>query len=78
MEYFSSINDAQLPDKTYMFDVLAPLRFEVLNNMVQRAHKNRSAENPEDENELIHVTKEIYEEIMAVASYKCEIIFVII
>ena len=61
-----------------MFGVLATLRFEVLNNMVQRARKNRSAEKPEDENELIHVAKEIYEEFMAVASYKCKIIFVII
>ena len=55
MEYFLSINEAQLPDRRYMFDVLATLCYEVLNNMVQRARKNRSAEKPEDENELIHV-----------------------
>ena len=70
MEYFLSINVAQLLDRRrYMFGVLATLRFEVLNNIVQRARKNGSAEKLEDENELIHVIIEIYEEIMAVASY---------
>ena len=61
---------AQLLDRRrYMFGVLATLRFEVLNNIVQRARKNGSAEKLEDENELIHVIIEIYEEIVAVASY---------
>ena len=70
MEYFPNINDAQLPDRRYMFGVLSTLRFDELNNMVQGARKNRSAEKTEDENELIHVTKEIYDEIIAVSSQK--------
>ena len=46
--------------------------------MIQNARKNRSAKAPDDEDELIHITKSFYDEINAVASQKCKIVIRII
>ena len=78
MEYFSSINKAQLPDRRYMFCVLATLRFMVLNNMVQRVCKIDQKKSQQIKMSLFTLSKKIMEKIMAVASYKCKIIFAII
>ena len=56
-----------------MFNILATFRFEEINNMIKNARENRAAKTPDDENELVHITKEFYDEIKAVASQKCKV-----
>ena len=56
-----------------MFNILATLRFEEINNMIKNVRKNRLAKTPDNENELVHITKEFFDEIRAVASQKCNV-----
>ena len=56
-----------------MFNILATFRFEEIKNIIKSARKNRSAKTPDNENELVHITKEFYDEIRAVAFQKCNV-----
>ena len=47
--------------------------FEEINNMIKNVRKNRSAKCSDNENELVHITKEFYDEIREVASQKCNV-----
>ena len=73
MQYFPHYKANQLPSRKFMFNILATFRFEEIKNMIKNARKNRSAKTPDNENELVHITKEFYDEIRAVASQKCNV-----
>ena len=78
LQYFPDYKENQIPSRKFMFGILATFRFDVINNMIQNARKNRSAKAPGVEDELIHITKLFYDEINAVASQKCKIVIRII
>ena len=67
---FPNLQPNQLPDRDYMFSILATHRYEVLHNMIQNARKNRSIKAPESDGELIHISKKIYDEIKGVSTQK--------
>ena len=53
-----------------MFSILATLHNEETKNMIQNARKNRSPNTPEEVNNMIFINKNIFEEVMGVASQK--------
>ena len=53
-----------------MFCILATLRYDELNNMVHNARKNRSQKTQDSNNDLIHISKKLYEEISGVFTQK--------
>ena len=57
MKYFPHYKAIQLSSRKFMFNILATFRFEEINNMIKNARKNRSAKTPDNENELVHITK---------------------
>ena len=69
-QYFPTLQPNRTPDRNYMFAILATLRNEKTKNMIQNARKNRSPNAPEEVNNMIFINKNIYEEIMGVASQK--------
>ena len=55
-----------------MFAILSTLRYTDVMNMIENARRNRSIDNQENEEELIHISKKLYEEIEGVMSHKCK------
>ena len=78
MQYFPDYKANQLPNREFMFGILATFRFDIINNMVQIARKNRSMKAPTDESNLVHITKAFYDEIKDVATQKCSVNIVIL
>ena len=72
VQYFLDYKANQIPSRKFMFNIVSTFRFEEIIKMVQIARKNRSAKSPDDENDLVHITKQLYDEIKAVASHKCK------
>ena len=68
--YFPDYNENQLLDRRFMFAILEYNRFQVLDNMIKNANKNRSLESQEDQNQMIFIKKEIYNEIKNVITHK--------
>ena len=55
-----------------MFAILSTLRYTDVVNMIENARRNRSIDNQENEDELIHINKKLYKEIEGVMSQKCK------
>ena len=70
IKFFPTYNANQLPDRDYMLCILATLRYNQLNNMVHNARKNRSLNTQDSDNDLIHISKKLYEEISGVFTQK--------
>ena len=68
--YFPDYNPNQLPDRKFMFTILSTFRFDVLNNMIKNANKNRSLDSKNKEAELVHISNKIYKEIDEVMTHK--------
>ena len=66
MFYFPTFQSNQLPDRDYMFSILATHRFDELHRMIQNSRKNRSSKASDVDDELVHISKKIYEEIESV------------
>ena len=69
-EYFPDYNQNQLPDRSFMYTILATFRYEQLKTMVENSRKNRALENQNEGDELVYVDKEIWKEIQSVFSQK--------
>ena len=59
MKYFPDYRESQTIDRKYMFQILTTLRFDVINNMIQNARKNRSKIEREDVQERILICKKL-------------------
>ena len=70
VQYFPTFQPNQLPDRDFMFSILSTLRYDDLHKMVQNARKHRSIKSPEADDDLIHVWKNLYEEINGVFTQK--------
>ena len=76
LEYFPDYKPKQYPDRSFMYSILATLRFDQVKSMVENARKNRALENKRDEDELVYINKELLKEIESVLSQKrkyCEV-----
>ena len=78
MQYFPDYKANQLPNREFMFGILATFCFDIINNMVQIARKNRSVKALTDESNLVHIAKAFYDEIKDVATQKCSLNIVIL
>ena len=61
LKYFPDYLESQLPDGDHMWMVLSSLEEEISKNMVHNARLNRSLGEERDKDELIEISKEIYE-----------------
>ena len=71
-QHFPDYAESQLPDRDYMFTVLATLRLEILQNMITNARRNRAKDNQDDDSELVHISEKMYQEINSVMTGKCK------
>ena len=72
LEYFSDYQATKIPDRKYLFAILATFRFDEVKSMIVNARKLRSVSFPNDLNNLIYINKEIYDEIQNVMTQKCK------
>ena len=72
IKYFPDYADNQLPDRGYMFAILATLKSEVIRSIIKNARKNRAVQNENNEEELVYITKSMYEEINGVLTQNCK------
>ena len=72
MAYFPDYKQNQYPWRVHMFAILSTLRYTDIVNMIGNARKNRSLNNEDNEEELIHISKKMYDEIEGVTSQKCK------
>ena len=60
-----------MPDREYMFSILATLRNEETKTMIQNSRKNRSAITSNDDKELVYINTQLNNEIKGVSAQKC-------
>ena len=70
MAYFPDYNKNEYPERQYMFDILFTLKPDVIADMIQSARKKRGIVENKDNNEMIKITKEYWNEISALANIK--------
>ena len=70
MMFFPDYNNNQLPCRTHLYALLATLRYKEVLAMIKNARNNRAQENQDDKEELVHISKHLYEEISGVQSQK--------
>ena len=71
--YFPDYSRKQLPDRRFMYTILATLCLDVLKEMIEGAKKNRArAEEKQDDN-FVQIEKELYKEISSVMTQKSKI-----
>ena len=70
MQYFPNYPNGQLPEREFMFSIISTKHAKELRDLVIEARKHRSITNMEDDEELIHISKEFMEEIRDVFAQK--------
>ena len=70
MAYFSDYNKNEYPERQYMFDILFTLKSDVIEDMIQSSRKKRGIVENIDNNEMIEITKEYWNEIFELANIK--------
>ena len=68
--YFPTLQPNQLPDRDFMLSVLSTIRYDELHKMIQNARKHRSIKALEANDDLIHISKKMYEKINGVLTQK--------
>ena len=71
-KYSPDYADNQLPDRKYMFSIIATLKSERIRSIIKNARKSRVVQNENNEEELVYITKSMYEEINEVLTQNCE------
>ena len=59
MEYFPDMTESQLPEKKFLFRVLATLNPEALRELIAQCIKNRSPNEQDDNSGMIEVSAEL-------------------
>ena len=59
VQYFPTYKLNQIPDREYMFSILATLRNEETSIMIQHSRKNRSVIASGDDKEFVHISAEL-------------------
>ena len=73
MNYFPDYSQKQLPDRKFMYLILATLRFDEQKGMIYGARKNRAWIEEKLNDNFIHIEKELYNEISSVMIQKNKI-----
>ena len=72
LEYFPDYDEGQLPERAHLFGVLSVVRPDELKALIADSRKKRSLKEQNDEDDLIHVSSAIREEILNIPSRKCK------
>ena len=70
MDYFPDYDQKQLPDRRFMYSILATFRYDELNGMVNGARKNRALNEDNQDEDFVHINEELYQEISNVMIQK--------
>ena len=70
IEYFPDYSSKQLPDRRFMYSILATLRYNELKKKVDGARKNRALNEENKDEYFIHIEEEMYKEISNVMTQK--------
>ena len=70
IEYFPDYGPKQLPDRGFMYSILATLRYNELKEMADGARKNRALNEENKDEDFIHIEEELYKEISHVMTQK--------
>ena len=70
--YFPDYKPNQLPERRFMFSILATFRQNELSSMIKNARDNRAIQKPENDNRLVHIEKKFYNEIQGIMTRKCK------
>ena len=73
MNYFPDYSQKQLPDRKFMYLILATLRFDELKGMIDGARKNRTRIEEKLDDNFIQIEKDLYNEISSVMKQKSKI-----
>ena len=63
MIYFPDYSDKQMPDRDYMYSILATTRYEKLKDIVDNSRKQRAKDNILPDDEFVYIEKNILSEI---------------
>ena len=63
LEYFPDYKDSQLPERTYMFNLLFTIDPDFVISKVKQSNKKRDVVTKETEGEYIFIKKELLQEI---------------
>ena len=65
MLYFPDLEANELPDRDFMWSVLATLREDEVKKLISEARKNRDSGNEEDKQELIEIHPEFLSALLS-------------
>lgn len=68
--YFPNLGSNELPQRDFMWNVLATVNPESTEKLIQDARNKRAVESDEDKNNLVHIAPDLMAEIEQVASQK--------
>ena len=71
--FFPDYNNSHMPDRDYMYSILATKRNEELQNMIDNARRNRAKKFQKIDDEVVYIKKDIYKEIESVIAGKCRL-----
>ena len=70
--YFPDYSKDQLPEREYMWSIVATLREDATQYLLKTARDNRSVNIQEDKNDLVEVSKTFMKELNQVSKQKCK------
>ena len=73
--YFPDYTDKQLPEREYMWSVVATLRENAAHSIIETARESRSLLNKDNQDDLIEVTEQFMEELNKVTKKKSKLIY---
>ena len=73
MNYFPDYSQKQLPDRKFMYLILATIRFDELKGMIDGARKNRARTEKKLDDNFIQIEKDLCNEISSVMKQKSKI-----
>ena len=78
MVYFPDYSGKQMPDRDYMYSILATTRYEQLKEIVDNSRKQRAKDNILPDDEFVYIEKNILSEIEEVMAQKSKYFYIYI
>ena len=70
MIYFPNYDHKQLPDRRFMYSILATLRYDELKGMFDGTRKNWSLNEENKDDDIVNINEELYKKISNVMTQK--------
>ena len=70
LEYFPNYSKNELPNRDYLWSVLATLRGEATEHLIKQAIEHRSISTDVNKDELVEISPQILKEIKSVSAQK--------